>query len=252
MNTWGYIVLIAALALLAGFMVYVRLRMRAKEKSLHHTPVESQISMVADENVPDIRAAETEPTAEAEAVIDDAVQTEDVSPREVEVIATPVSEKKADPSRKEESDYIDELQEAAAGLAALMRSSPVSRTQPVVFAPEEEDVENQELGIAEVQGEISEEVLETPVDGDVEAREVEVVVSEEVPKVEEEELVETEEASETTLSEILGEEISGQFDLIDDGLNALEDLVVGLESSLARLEPVEDDWEDISFEAEAA
>lgn len=36
-----------------------------------------------------------------------------------------------------DSDYIDELQEAAAGLAKLMRSSPLPRrSEPVVFAPD--------------------------------------------------------------------------------------------------------------------
>ena len=40
MNTWGYLILIAALLLLAAAMLYARFASRSREKSLHHSPVE--------------------------------------------------------------------------------------------------------------------------------------------------------------------------------------------------------------------
>lgn len=240
MNTWGYIVLIAMLAMLAGLMVYARLRMMAKEKSSHHTPVEPRISTVAEEKESEFSSEDTvAPVPAPQGDTAEEVSEEEV--HDVEVVVTPVCEKATDPSRKEESDYIDELQEAAAGLAALMRSSPVSRAQPVVFAPE--------TGEEEVEGEAEATAIPAePAAGKEEAGELDLAASGETEDEVREEVAESE-VTEFSLCELFGEEVGVQFESIDDGLDALEDLVAGLESSLAILNPVEDEWEDSSLEA---
>ena len=40
MNTWGYLILITALLVLAALMLYARMATRSREKSLHHAPIE--------------------------------------------------------------------------------------------------------------------------------------------------------------------------------------------------------------------
>jgi hypothetical protein len=204
-----------------------------------------------------------------------------------------------EPSR--DRDYMDDLQEAAAGLAKLMRSSPVARVEPVVFAPEEVVAEEVVADILEEETFVS--LVEEPV---IEAEVLPValdepVVSEEEPASEEavivagdlalqiviegaplevaaeiEEIVEpaaaisefptqevlserlvTEDpvlveepvAAEIpqeieaprilSLRELLGETVADQFDRIDEGLDALESLVTGIESSLRELADIE-------------
>lgn len=239
MNTWGYIFVIAMLALLAGFMLYVRLRMRSREKSLHHTLVEPMISTVVEEKEEIIHQEE----AVAVSPVQEVSEIEE-SHREVEVVAVPVAEK--DPARQVESDYIDELQEAAAGLAALMRSSPVARTQPVVFAPEDE-VAEEESESAPPQDESVEAESEVPACGDEE-----VTLEEEALKADRE-TDEPEEFEAPSLRELFGEEVICRFDEIDSGLDALEDLVVSLESNLASLSPLEEsEWSESDSSLEAA
>ena len=305
MNTWGYLLLIAALLLLAGVMLYARFASRSREKSLHHPPVDWEFSPMVissapalTEEIPLVSSEASEPAAEPTLRLE-----------------RPFVAATTEPSR--ERDYMDDLQEAAAGLAKLMRSSPVARVEPVVFAPEEAVAEEAVAEEAVAEEAVAEEVpvadiseeetfvslVEEPV---IEAEVLPValdepVVSEEEPASEEavivagdlalqiviegaplevaaeiEEIVETAAALSEfptqevvaerpvtedpvlveeplaaeipqeieaprilSLRELLGETVADQFDRIDEGLDALESLVTGIESSLRELADIE-------------
>ena len=298
MNTWGYLLLIAALLLLAGVMLYARFASRSREKSLHHPPVDWEFSPMVissapalTEEIPLVSSEASEPAAEPTLRLE-----------------RPFVAATTEPSR--ERDYMDDLQEAAAGLAKLMRSSPVARVEPVVFAPEEAVAEE---AVAEEAAEVpvadlsEEETVVALVEEPVIEAEVlpvaldEPVVSEEEPASEEavivagdlalqiviegaplevaaeiEEIVETAAALSEfptqevvaerlvtedpflvedplaaeipqeieaprilSLRELLGETVADQFDRIDEGLDALESLVTGIESSLRELADIE-------------
>jgi hypothetical protein len=299
MNTWGYLLLIAALLLLAGVMLYARFASRPREKSLHHPPVDWEFSPMVissapalTEEIPLVSSEASEPAAEPTLRLE-----------------RPFVAATIEPSR--DRDYMDDLQEAAAGLAKLMRSSPVVRVEPVVFAPEEavaEEAVAEEAVAEEAVADILDEetfvaLVEEPV---IEAEVLPValdepVVSEEEPVSEEAEIVagdlalqvviegatlevaaEIEEIVEPaaaisefptqevlserlvtedpvlveepvaaeipqeieaprilSLRELLGETVADQFDRIDEGLDALESLVVGIESSLRELADIE-------------
>jgi len=314
MNTWGYLLLIAALLLLAGVMLYARFASRSREKSLHHPPVDWEFSPMVISSAPAL--TEEIPLVSSEASEPAAGPTLRLE--------RPFAAATTEPSR--DRDYMDDLQEAAAGLAKLMRSSPVARVEPVVFAPEEvvaeeavaeeavaeeavaEEAVAEEAVAEEAVADILEEetfvaLVEEPV---IEAEVLPVafdepVISEEEPVSEEagivagdlalqvviegatlevaaeiEEIVEpaaaisefptqevlserlvTEDpvvveepvAAEIpqeieaprilSLRELLGETVADQFDRIDEGLDALESLVVGIESSLRELADIE-------------
>ncbi|MCB1206843.1 MAG: hypothetical protein KDN18_21485 [Verrucomicrobiae bacterium] len=296
MTSWGYLILIVALLGLAGVMLYARFASRSREKSLHHAPVD----WVFPDGV--ISGAEREeeakPEADGEVAItlkEDAAAQEAADTKKIEgsegtdgvqVLAEPVlrvgqnaPESNASPVDRRERDYIDELQEAAAGLAMLMRSSPVSRPQPVVFAPEEtsshaalpEEVavmpcgeEQDEANVNEEEGaivliegdEMPDLAVAELVAGEAESVEsnglvaegVEVVIvsaEEEAPLVIESDLIVEEELASSfssqpsleprSLGEILGEAVLEQLGRIDEDLDALESLVLGIESSLRAL-----------------
>ncbi|MDH4409276.1 MAG: hypothetical protein QE273_06630 [Verrucomicrobiales bacterium] len=294
MNTWGYLLLIAALLLLAGVMLYARFASRSREKSLHHPPVDWEFSPMVISSAPAL--TEEIPLVSSEASEPSAGPTLRLE--------RPFAAATTEPSR--DRDYMDDLQEAAAGLAKLMRSSPVARVEPVVFAPEE--VVAEEVVAEEAVADILEEetfvaLVEVPV---IEAEVLPVafdepVVSEEEPVSEEAEIVagdlalqvvnqgatlevaaEIEEIVEPaaaisefppqevlserlvtedpvlveepvaaeipqeieaprilSLRELLGETVADQFDRIDEGLDALESLVTGIESSLRELADIE-------------
>ena len=298
MNTWGYLLLIAALLLLAGVMLYARFASRSREKSLHHPPVDWEFSPMVissapalTEEIPLVSSEASEPAAEPTLRLE-----------------RPFVAATTEPSR--ERDYMDDLQEAAAGLAKLMRSSPVARVEPVVFAPEEavaEEAVAEEVAEVPVADLSEEETVVALVEEPVIEAEVlpvaldEPVVSEEEPASEEavivagdlalqiviegaplevaaeiEEIVETAAALSEfptqevvaerpvtedpvlveeplaaeipqeiesprilSLRELLGETVADQFDRIDEGLDALESLVTGIESSLRELADIE-------------
>ena len=299
MNTWGYLLLIAALLLLAGVMLYARFASRSREKSLHHPPVDWEFSPMVISSAPSL-------TEEVALVSSEASEPAAGPTLRLE---RPFAAATTEPSR--DRDYMDDLQEAAAGLAKLMRSSPVARVEPVVFAPEEavaEEVVAEEAVAEEVVANILEEetfvaLVEEPV---IEAEVLPVafdepVVSGKEPVSEEAEIVagdlalqvviegatlkvaaEIEEIVEPaaaisefppqevlserlvtedpvlveepvaaeipqeieaprilSLRELLGETVADQFDRIDEGLDALESLVVGIESSLRELADIE-------------
>jgi len=279
-------------------MLYARFASRSREKSLHHPPVDWEFSPMVissapalTEEIPLVSSEASEPAAEPTLRLE-----------------RPFVAATTEPSR--DRDYMDDLQEAAAGLAKLMRSSPVVRVEPVVFAPEEavaEEAVAEEVAEVPV-ADISEEetfvsLVEEPV---IEAEVLPValdepVVSEEEPVSEEAEIVagdlalqvviegatlevaaEIEEIVEPaaaisefptqevlserlvtedpvlveepvaaeipqeieaprilSLRELLGETVADQFDRIDEGLDALESLVTGIESSLRELADIE-------------
>jgi hypothetical protein len=289
MNTWGYLLLIAALLLLAGVMLYARFASRSREKSLHHPPVDWEFSPMVISSAPAL-------TEEIPLVSSEASETAAGPTLRLE---RPFAAATTEPSR--DRDYMDDLQEAAAGLAKLMRSSPVARVEPVVFAPEEAvaeeavaDILEEETFVALVEEPVIEaEVLpvafdepvvseEEPISeeagivaGDLAlqvviegatlevAAEIEEIVepaaaiSEFPPQevlserlvTEDPVLVEEPVAAEIrqeieaprvlSLRELLGETVADQFDRIDEGLDALESLVVGIESSLRELADIE-------------
>ena len=124
MNTWGYLILITALLVLSAFMLYARFAGRSREKSVHHAPTELANFAVVTRSV----------TAEREGELPTDPIVMDLMPRRETQV-----EEKSDAEETGESSYFDELQDAAAGLAMLMRSSPAAnRTGPVVFEPEGE------------------------------------------------------------------------------------------------------------------
>ena len=265
MNTWGYLILIAALLLLAAAMLYARFATRSREKSLHHAPVEL---MFPYETISAARPVENE--------------TGRINlPRGGKKLGTEIKVDRVpgvkEETKKRESDYFDELQEAAAGLAMLMRSSPVGRSEPVVFAPDE--IENEVIEEVVAAEEI-EEAINAPEAGQVagalpdfveehiadsvdEIVEVEAlvevkVVADEVVAAESATLTETEASVEAinplisddeegeirlpaeirivTMRELLGDQVSDRIDQIDEGLDALESLVRSIESSLRALD----------------
>lgn len=224
MNTWGYLFPIAVLLLLAGAMLYARFASRSREKSLHHPPVEwsfptETISIAPPEEAAQETPEEREPLLRLD---------RHVMPAE-------------DKSSARDRVYLDELQEAAAGLAKLMRSSPVARTEPVVFAPvlAEEEIEESRA----VEPPVVDEAIGTMPEAE-EFPEAELLPVEEVgaPEVTEEAIgwFEPEPREESlsrpkTLRELLGETVAEQFERIDEELDALETLVLGIETGFASL-----------------
>ncbi|MBL9155955.1 MAG: hypothetical protein JNJ70_00690 [Verrucomicrobiales bacterium] len=311
MNTWGYLLLIAALLLLAGVMLYARFSTRSREKSLHHAPVDWEFSPTVISSAP--FAGGSEPIAPLPSS-DVEIESEPVLRLERPAPASPVAEASRD------RDYLDDLQEAAAGLAKLMRSSPVARVEPVVFAPEEspaeiaevtgfeealeeivaeeivaEEIVAEEIVAEEIVAEeiVAEEIVaEEIVADEIVAKEIvaeeivaeeivaeeivaeeivaeeivaeeivaeeivaEEIVAEEIvaEEIVAEEIVAEEIVAEeilpavapveapkvVSLRELLGDAVADQFDRIDEGLDALESLVTGIETSLRLLADLE-------------
>lgn len=216
MNNWVYLILIAVLAILAVVMLYSRFAARSREKSFHHAPARivfssETISMAPTsrlENLP-VSASGEEGLSIPETKVDFHGDCEE-EPSRVEMPKCP------------ESDYLDELQEAAAGLALLMRSSPVGRVAPVVFAPEEH-LEKEELDpvVAPVVEQTADKLALEEIAGPVAESEVSS------PEVVEE--------KEISVRDILGEKVIEIVDRIDLELEVLERLVAGLEAGLVYL-----------------
>lgn len=270
MNTWGYLILIAALLLLAAAMLYARFASRSREKSLHHSPVEL---MFPADSISAARSLENE-TGRI-----DLPRGKKAPEIKVDRVAPPsiTKDEVKDETKMRESDYFDDLQEAAAGLAMLMRSSPVGRTEPVIYAPEEVEAEVEievETGIViEAEGgleeiAVTEEVEVSAKSGPVPAELVtdipveeavnERAVAEEIeidPVIESEPIIEEAgalvigpgecevslpvEVRVLTMREILGDQVSDRIGQIDEGLDALESLVRSIESSLRALDSVD-------------
>jgi len=212
MNNWVYLILIAVLAILAVVMLYSRFAARSREKSFHHAPTRIMFSAETISVAP-LDIQETSPTlVTAEEPANTPLVNADVADeREPQ---TPRVEK----PKSLESDYLDELQEAAAGLALLMRSSPVGRVAPVVFAP---DGPSEPAALESVIDPVNETAPAATPDPAVESE-----IPPGIPSLEEmQECV-------VPVREILGEQVFEIVDRIDLELEALESLVAGIESSL--------------------
>ncbi|MEM9283231.1 MAG: hypothetical protein AAGA96_15520 [Verrucomicrobiota bacterium] len=222
MDTTGYFIITGVLVILAAWMLYARFISRSREKSLHHAPLEH------------IGLEYTEVSFEDDSDSKSKLIEEDGA--SFEVRAQIISEVDSRPESSEEEEYLDDLQEAAAGLADLMRSSPVNhRAEPTVYEPGEaaqEETESSNLQkdsdadeslktfAEEAEGESSSKVVEE----NSGIRESEVEVAATVQRVSEE------------VTPLLGEEVVDQFHRIDDGLDALEALVFSIESGIAGLD----------------
>ena len=290
MNTWGYLILIAALLALAAFMLYARFRSRCGEEvSLHHSvggsseaasrtwepsadaprgsasssfreadagPVEEkhqvgQDDEVSNSNDREALLANEDTTSHENRQSNSDPARESISARPV----PPESTEKREDSRDEE-EYLDELQEAAAGLAMLMRSSPVQdRPSPVVFDPEEGGAQDAEAGGDEetVSERESAETVVLPVeeehstqfaDGEFndaeDSQESQALgaTSDEVEEAvhaaghEEDFSDEADRPAPLSLVDMLGDEVVERFVRIDESLDALETLVLGVESGI--------------------
>lgn len=228
MDTWGYFIAIAFLLLLAGVMLYARFSSRANAKALHHqAPGEWNFHPERIRTAPinPVHPATTPQAEEAPLRIDRPVPVADGAPHG-------------------EKDYLDELQEAAAGLARLMRSSPVSRTEPVVYEPQEEAAreENRE----EIVEALADSDL-TALSGMVEAAPLVTESPEAAPMVpiglpatetlvsDEEDLLPEMPVEVRTRESLLGEAVWEKLGKIDAALESLDDLVSSLASGLRLL-----------------
>ena len=204
MNTWVYLILITFLALLAAGMLYSRFLTRREEKSYHHSPATILFSEEMISAAPKIEVEELKIADESPDISDEVLKLEPMSDPGAS----------AEDKGKGESfagNYIDELQEAAAGLAALMRSSPVSRSAPVIFAPEES--QDEVPSVVEVH-EVTRDLV-----ADHEEEEVSEVFS---------------------LREFLGDSFSEVLDQIDSELDALDELVGVIVKNFFALRSAED------------
>lgn len=140
MNDSSYTILIPALLLLSAAligMLYARFAFRSRGNSEEIDLVDIDMTMSS------VSVAEP---AEDRSEADDTQRVPflDSRPAFSPVLEVASAEEKGiEEPEDDEAEYFNELQEAAAGLAALMRSSPVGKSAPVVYAPddlEEEDV----------------------------------------------------------------------------------------------------------------
>ncbi|MDF1824028.1 MAG: hypothetical protein P1U68_05275 [Verrucomicrobiales bacterium] len=206
MNTWGYLILIAALLVLSAFMLYARFAGRSREKSIHHAPSELGTMHL----LPAPELTESGEGASSDPLVMDLKPLSDVQ------IDEPLEAEESG-----ESSYFDELQEAAAGLAMLMRSSPArDRGEPVVFAPEDELQEENEG-----ESNIFEADVEADVVGETESDEAEMPEGADDPIGIDVEVVEEEisELQVNLVEDVKGEELS----LINEAMDSMEALIDG-------------------------
>ncbi|MEM6278078.1 MAG: hypothetical protein AAF733_01265 [Verrucomicrobiota bacterium] len=229
MNTWGYLIAISALLLVSALMLYARFAARSREKSLHHAP--------QDADLLNATLLEAPPAAP---VLEDYDEEENPVVGFKPVAPVLVDEEKEDlePDGSDER-YLDDLQEAAAGLAMLMRSSPTrNRSEPVVFQPdnsgeaEELSGESSDSGIESSEEEIS--PSEAP-SLDEALDEIESILD--GPTALEMEKGGWERAKVSSerqcLRGILGDDVAERFVHLDDSLDDLESLVNEMEGELS-------------------
>lgn len=269
MTTTGYLILISGLCVLAGFMVYTRLSLRAKRRGAIKA---GAATSVTDGQVPPALDDSRNESGE-----------EELASSEVEesIEARPVTSRDSEPV----DEYYDDLQKAAEGLAELMRSSAKERVPEIlseksaspatrfqehhdlpVRETEEEEMASLDHCVTDVEEEAIIEEQEKPDLPEVSAREwleaAETTV-ESVVATEEESLLEEEEIPEPVLPivprthrqivvEALGAEVHDRIEAIDSGLDQLEELVRSIESSLASLSGPSDEEEILPAIVEAA
>ena len=240
MDIFGYMVLIGALLALTAWMLYARFAARSRENSLQHGPDEASVNdytePITEDEVESSVIGEEQVLAVEEVEDIDSVGTRPVGAEIVAVEETP--------EKKREGEYLDELQEAAAGLAVLMRSSPVSRrATPVVFATEEEskkvdltdaatDAATDAEGTLSTSVMVSEPLAPKGGEGADESNDEELAPPAE--GIEVEDISEEIEVAvpRSDIRVLLGDKVGDQFERIDSGLKALEELVLSIESGM--------------------
>ena len=286
MNLTGYLILIAALLIVASLLLYARFVSRSRrissdqEESVSQ-PIESERDILEEfvemeEKIP--AAKEGTPSEAASIEVEGPISDEPFAMTAADAVAVAeelevekkVAELEEPPARvamlhhdhraasvqslekdedlERKGEYLDELQEAAAGLAMLMRSSPVSEARdPVVFAPDAEEDESSTAPIPTGEESTEEPVIEEPA---AEVETEEEAISEVAVSAGE---VSTEPADEkhSRILALLGDEVSEKFTRIDSGLNDLEDLVNRIESSLAELTLPDQEEEEVPVEKAA-
>ncbi len=256
MDNFAYMILIGALLVLAAWMLYARFAARSRENSLHHGPGKASDEDYTEALVED--EVESTVIEEEEALAVD--ENEDIAPVETEPVGAEIVAVEETPEKKKEDEYFDELQEAAAGLAVLMRSSPVSnRTTPVVFAPEDE---SKKVDLADAEETLSTAVMVSeplaPKSEVVEDKPKDEETTEPFIDIEEDVISEEVEVavSESDIRVLLGDEVGDQFERIDSGLDALEELVLSIESGMTAFEGLDEesaaDYDGESDVSEAA
>ena len=286
MNLTGYLILIAALLIVASLLLYARFVSRSRQISLDQEetvfqPIESERDILeefveVEEKIP--AAKEGTPSEAASIEVEGSISAEPFAMTAADAVAVAeefevekkVAELEEPPTRvamlhhdhraasveslrrdedlERKGEYLDELQEAAAGLAMLMRSSPVSEARdPVVFAPDAEGDESSTAPIPTGEESTEEPVIEEPA---AEVEKEEEAISEVAVSAGE---ASTEPADEkhSRILALLGDEVSEQFTRIDSGLNDLEDLVNRIESSLAELTLPDQEEEEVPVEKAA-
>ncbi len=274
-----YLLLICVLAVLAGLMLFARFSGARARKSLHHAPVAvGTFSVAADGSGPisvalpggvagepaaavlEIRSDRPEATETPESLGQDSEPRLHIGTKQD--VSASSKEVSSGQEGSSEKSYLDELQEAAAGLAMLMRSSPSVRTEPVLFEAEPEPEVETEPEIVSGFAEAAEEearaescdflsgdetgggVLldsEVPAVNDFPASmEEETAPAEVSSAVEVSEVIEHAEEegprAPRSLAELLGEEVEQRFTALDEELDTLERTVDGIEASLRLLD----------------
>ena len=240
MDIFGYMVLIGALLALTAWMLYARFAARSRENSLQHGPDEASVNDYTEPITED----EVESSAIGEEQVLAVEEVEDIDSVGTRPVGAEIVAVEETPEKKREGEYLDELQEAAAGLAVLMRSSPVSRrATPVVFATEEEskkvDLTDAATDAAtDAEGTLSTSVMvsEPPAPksgaGADESNDEELAPPAE--GIEVEDISEEIEVAvpRSDIRVLLGDKVGDQFERIDSGLKALEELVLSIESGM--------------------
>lgn len=266
MNTEIYMILIAALFALVAFMLYAKFSSRSRGKLLHHSPGDISLESFDRGSVEEVGPT-FDDLSEDSFLEEDTLLQEDRKSNslpDLGEVHAELKEEETKEERQKEEEYLDDLQEAAAGLAMLMRSSPVKdRATPVIFAPEEEveaieePVTDQassrtneeatilipaieEEGLTETGNEAATEI-ESRSDKEVDSAGVTEsepsAIGSEFDELEVQEVAGANagepERSHSDLLALLGDEVAEKFSVIDEDLDALEDLVAGVESRLS-------------------
>jgi len=197
-------------------MLYARFAARSREKSVHHAPADSGVLRFEE------RAEISEILQETAQSFPDPIVM-DLKPFRNELDEAKEKEKPA----KVEDTYFDELQEAAAGLAMLMRSSPTQqRSQPVVFETEESEsgeITGDDSPVVDLEEElVSSEIVE---------EEITAVIADTKKLVAEVEEMSVETSSELVIEEVSPTEseelVSGEGDSMGEAMDKVEALLDG-------------------------
>jgi hypothetical protein len=203
MNLWFYTLLIVALVVLLGATLYARFAPRSRSKSLHHAPVRVRFPAAVISAAP----LDEESDLDFGQIFRHAIDLEE------EPLAAPLPAIPSQPEDRVATEYLDELQEAAAGLALLMRSTAPWKAEPVVYAPDDAEFPAEEVGTLDGVVSESEEPVQVPAPAQG--------------------IINTSPIAPKRDLHLLGELVCQQFVQIDEGLDDLEALISSIELSLS-------------------